>query len=129
MPELIISSSTTSVVSPPPAAIQPTLRILKRPSSAASPAKSSSPSVIEAKKTLAEREAEYQAARERIFKESQISASNGTKIIREPRGPDNDHQATSSSEGQSKGFGKRAPISPPSQVHSRARPGNEASNA
>jgi len=67
MPELVISgSSTASVVPPPPAAFQPTLRILKRPTASSSnSAASAAPQ--DTQKSYAEREAQYQAARERIF--------------------------------------------------------------
>lgn len=70
MPELVISASnaTSTIVSPPPAAFQPALRILKRPtaSSASSPS-SVATGASDAQKSFAEREAQYQAARERIF--------------------------------------------------------------
>ncbi|KAG6887475.1 hypothetical protein C0992_012103, partial [Termitomyces sp. T32_za158] len=68
MPELIIAPSATSsshVAPPPPAAFQPTMRILKRPGSDGS-SKSATPPPSSAE-SLKEREARYQAARERIF--------------------------------------------------------------
>jgi len=76
MPELIISSSTTTatVVPPPATAFQAPMRILKRPSSQnASPNSTSSQTPAE---TLAQREARYHAARERIFKGDDGSGSN-----------------------------------------------------
>ncbi|KAG6882102.1 hypothetical protein C0993_011895, partial [Termitomyces sp. T159_Od127] len=68
MPELVIAPSATSsnhVVPPPPAAFQPTMRILKRPGADAS-SKPATPPPSSAE-SLREREARYQAARERIF--------------------------------------------------------------
>ncbi|KAI0926547.1 hypothetical protein AcW1_002492 [Taiwanofungus camphoratus] len=74
MPELVISaSSTTTVVSPPPAAFQPTLRILKRPT-AAPAASIPSAAGSDAQKSYAERERQYQEARERIFKQESTSS-------------------------------------------------------
>jgi len=61
MPEILIAPGASAA--PPPTAFAPSLRILKRPQSA-SP-KPSGPSTPQ--KTLAEREAQYKAARERIF--------------------------------------------------------------
>ncbi|KAG6841838.1 hypothetical protein C0991_006245 [Blastosporella zonata] len=69
MPTLIIAPSATSanhVVSPPQAAFLPTMRILKRPSSAVN-SKSATPPPSSSAESLKEREARYQAARERIF--------------------------------------------------------------
>ncbi|KZT59267.1 hypothetical protein CALCODRAFT_199120 [Calocera cornea HHB12733] len=61
MPQIVIAGSTSSA--PPPTAFAPSMKILKRPQSASpKPAASSAP-----QKSLAEREAEYKAARERIF--------------------------------------------------------------
>ncbi|CCM05393.1 uncharacterized protein FIBRA_07609 [Fibroporia radiculosa] len=111
MPELVMTgSSTNSVVSPPLAAFQPTLRILKRPTAASTSTFVTSTPQSDVQKTYAEREAQYQAARERIFTENardsaEASAredsgrSSGAKaamngrpsrdanIIRDPRGP------------------------------------------
>ncbi|KAF8645661.1 hypothetical protein AX16_007657 [Volvariella volvacea WC 439] len=72
MPSLIVSSST---VSPPIplAAFQPTMRILKRPTSNASP--SPSPTPAPNAESIKEREARYQAARDRIFGTSSPSTS------------------------------------------------------
>ncbi|KAG2749715.1 hypothetical protein P692DRAFT_20778534 [Suillus brevipes Sb2] len=69
MPELIISPSSTGtcVVPPPPAAFQPTMRILKRPSPSQSASNSSTSLSLQTRNTLAEREAQYQEARNRIF--------------------------------------------------------------
>ncbi|OSC96499.1 hypothetical protein PYCCODRAFT_1441025 [Trametes coccinea BRFM310] len=113
MPQVVIAGSSTSnaaALSPPPAALQPVMRILKRPSaspsSSASSPGSSTANDPSASKSYAEREARYQAARERIFGESQPatettdaqqpegganarSATNATpvRITREPKGP------------------------------------------
>ncbi|KAG2159232.1 uncharacterized protein EDB93DRAFT_273972 [Suillus bovinus] len=69
MPELIISPSSTGtcVVPPPPAAFQPTMRILKRPSPSQSASNSTTSLSSQTRNTLAEREAQYQEARDRIF--------------------------------------------------------------
>ncbi|KAI0080457.1 hypothetical protein K474DRAFT_1657885 [Panus rudis PR-1116 ss-1] len=135
MPELVISStSTTSTIPPPPAAFQPTLRILKRPAAAApSPPPSSSEGT---QKTYAEREAQYQAARQRIFGQGNTistphidsdgsntrggepsattqadSQRSAAPVLRQPRGPvesDPENPKRSSSSGKpSRGFGRR----------------------
>jgi len=77
MPELIISPASTgqTVLPSPPAAFQPTLRILKRPSPSQS-ASSTSFSLAQTRSTFAEREAQYQEARNRIFGEK--TAGRGT---------------------------------------------------
>ncbi|KDQ32982.1 hypothetical protein PLEOSDRAFT_1080401 [Pleurotus ostreatus PC15] len=64
MPEFLVKSSST-IVAPPASAFQPQLRILKRPS--ATPPASTSPSLVGARETVQQREAKYNAARERIF--------------------------------------------------------------
>ena len=75
MPQIQILSQST--VLPPAAAIMPSMRILQRPK-ASSPAQSSA-STTPSSKTLQEREAEYKAARERIFANSGgESGSNGS---------------------------------------------------
>ncbi|KAF7324745.1 SUZ domain-containing protein [Mycena kentingensis (nom. inval.)] len=97
MPTVVLARSSVSVAAPiAPAAFQPQLRILKRPTSA-SPAPAVVPTTP-AGETLKEREARYQAARERIFgpedpsagKEKEKKGSGGRKssgIARNPRGP------------------------------------------
>ncbi|KAG6919143.1 hypothetical protein DXG01_008950 [Tephrocybe rancida] len=79
MPTLIIAPSATSashIVSPPQGAFQPTMRILKRPNSGAN--KSATPPPSSSAESLREREARYQAARERIFgSESGASTPSG----------------------------------------------------
>ncbi|KAG1743713.1 uncharacterized protein EDB91DRAFT_223109 [Suillus paluster] len=69
MPELIISPSSTGtcVVPPPPSAFQPMMRILKRPSPSQSASNSTTSLSSQSRNTLAEREAQYQEARNRIF--------------------------------------------------------------
>ncbi|KAG9226614.1 hypothetical protein CCMSSC00406_0006161 [Pleurotus cornucopiae] len=64
MPEVLVKSSST-IIAPPASAFQPQLRILKRPS--ATPPASTSPSLVGARETVQQREAKYNAARERIF--------------------------------------------------------------
>ncbi|GLB39749.1 putative SUZ domain containing protein [Lyophyllum shimeji] len=69
MPAVIISPSATSphtVMSPPPGAFQPAMRILKRPSAPNSNPPTPPPASTSTE-SLKEREARYQAARERIF--------------------------------------------------------------
>lgn len=116
MPEVVVSHNiSSSVVSPPPAAFQPALRILKRPSpSASSSSSQASIAATDLQKSYAEREAQYQAARDRIFGEGTPPSSNSAvkppsrknspipspsitsvAIVRQPRGPD-----TSPVEGQ-----------------------------
>ncbi|KAJ7323811.1 hypothetical protein DFH08DRAFT_886968 [Mycena albidolilacea] len=118
MPSLIISgSSTTSSAAapPPPAAFQPAMRILKRPSNAGPAA---APPPVAAGETLKEREARYQAARERIFgSDSDGGASSpGDKkdkkaggVVRNPRGP----AAPLDAETPPKGFTVRRSGNPP----------------
>ncbi|KZO89642.1 hypothetical protein CALVIDRAFT_543398 [Calocera viscosa TUFC12733] len=61
MPQIVIAASASPA--PPPTAFAPSMRILKRPQSASpKPATAAAP-----QKSLAEREAEYKAARDRIF--------------------------------------------------------------
>lgn len=75
MPELLISSSSTTSTAVPPSAtaFQAPMRILKRPSQNSSSNSSSSQTPTE---SLAQREARYQAARERIFGGDDGSRSN-----------------------------------------------------
>ncbi|KAI9068655.1 hypothetical protein FKP32DRAFT_1587507 [Trametes sanguinea] len=108
VPQVVIAgSSTSAALSAPPAAFQPVMRILKRPSASPSPSSSSSGSPTandqSASKSYAEREARYQAARERIFGESRpateatdaqppetgggAAVPTPVRITREPRGP------------------------------------------
>ncbi|KAL1680587.1 hypothetical protein EV122DRAFT_276046 [Schizophyllum commune] len=101
MPTIIPSASSSHpVVPPPPAAFQPQLKILKRPTNA-SPSPSPSPPVNT--QSLQEREAKYQAARERIFGSGSSSAEasssslsakkeEGAKHIRQPKGPEGSDQ-------------------------------------
>ncbi|KAI1790106.1 hypothetical protein LXA43DRAFT_532584 [Ganoderma leucocontextum] len=141
MPELVIAGSSTSgaaATSPPPAAFQPSLRILKRPTASSSSSSSASSlptagsgSSNASSSTYAEREARYQAARDRIFgnnspspgtpsEPSQPKTQNSApkrsppsvQIVREPKGPSiADPEATSpDGRGQgddSRGFGSR----------------------
>ncbi|KAI0741703.1 hypothetical protein C8Q80DRAFT_1274091 [Daedaleopsis nitida] len=108
MPELVLAGSSTSssaAIAPAAAALQPVLRILKRPTATPSPPPSSSVSTLPPDATsssLAEREARYQAARDRIFADvspaatspnqpsAKAAANNGPpsiQITREPKGP------------------------------------------
>lgn len=120
MPELLISSSTTASAAPPPAAFQPALRILKRPTPSVPVPSTVAPDSQQ--KSYAEREAQYQAARQRIFgvdstsppvnpadsepsPKSALPMSDSntqgprSSIIRNPKGPD-------ISGGASKGFNR-----------------------
>jgi SUZ domain len=148
MPELIISRTSTSpaVVSPPTTAIQSPLRILKRPSSGSNNNHSSTPddtppsssstniSSLPSSKTFAEREAKYQAARDRIFggshggdpasvaeaSRTSLSPSSSqpptTSIVRNPRGPsplNRSSQETTDTTATLRGFaGKRGGKAP-----------------
>lgn len=110
MPSVVLSPSASAshqVVSPPLGAFQPTMRILKRPSNSSS--NSPTPPPSSSSESLKDREAKYQAARERIFgKEAHnghgntSSQSSGDKkerkqltpqnvptvaVVRNPRGP------------------------------------------
>ncbi|KAF8470366.1 hypothetical protein JB92DRAFT_3056086 [Gautieria morchelliformis] len=104
MPDIQLSTTSwsTNVPLPPSAAFETPLRILKRPSvaNAKSPSPSSS---AQMQKTFKEREAQYQAARERIFGEEltgkdKDDSGSGRKpttapdtakssVIRNPLGP------------------------------------------
>ncbi len=140
MPQLVMAGSHTgaAATSPPPAAFQPALRILKRPT--ASPSSSSSASSLptsgngssnSSSDTYAEREARYQAARDRIFGDSSPSLGRPNEqsqpktqssapkpsppqvqIAREPRGPPAADPDAASPDGkgqggESRGFGSR----------------------
>ena len=115
MPSLIVSGAAA----PPAAALQPKMRILKRPTNTG-PVGLPPPAV--AGETLKEREARYQAARERIFgAEGDGTASPGEKrsgqttpvavgVVRNPRGPAPEAQNPASG---SKGFRARSGNPPP----------------
>lgn len=139
MPQFVMGGLSTggaSVTSPPPAAFQPALRILKRPT--ASPSSFSSTSSLPtpgsgssstSSSTYAEREARYQAARDRIFGDNSPSPSTPNepnqpstqsssskpspplvRIVREPKGPPAAEPEAMSSDGRSqsgdsRGFG------------------------
>jgi hypothetical protein len=151
MPELIVSSASTSqsLAPPPPAALQQMLRILKRPSpdasannvgiSSSTPLSPSSPGPTSGsgscsgatspalRGTLAEREAQYQEARNRIFGEKEKlgctsghasagstsgarSSSGGVVIARDPLGPASESELGGQALGPgqpAKGFGER----------------------
>jgi len=130
MPELVIASTsaTSSSVPPPPAAFQPSLRILKRPSASPTPTSIQSGSA-DLQKSYAEREAQYQAARERIFGGDSTTPPQGaatteknrkianrssgsimenatavsSTVIRNPRGPDSASQDTPRTRGADTG--------------------------
>ncbi|KAF8628796.1 hypothetical protein AX15_003712 [Amanita polypyramis BW_CC] len=133
MPTIVSSSlSSTQLRLPPQAAFQPALSILKRPSpSSASPSSTPGPSgsgssLSSSSSNLREREARYQAARERIFGTEQGALDHGSppaasvllsvggagsnkpssvvRVLREPQGPGDSKQQ--SGRGV-KGFGLR----------------------
>ncbi|KAF8895860.1 hypothetical protein CPB84DRAFT_1782009 [Gymnopilus junonius] len=136
MPSLVISrgSSSSSSMQSLPLNQPPPMRILKRPSPAISPSQSSA-NVNSATETFQEREARYQAARERIFgtpipteeasepgdKKTTASSSSSPKltpptspslppsikIVREPRGPSNSTSPKRDESRKSKGFEDR----------------------
>ncbi|KAF8960945.1 hypothetical protein BDZ97DRAFT_1277599 [Flammula alnicola] len=138
MPALVISRGTSASVTTPslPLNQPPAMRILKRPS--ASPSQSSTNVNATTGETLQEREARYQAARERIFgSSSEETPENGdkksnptfkkattstlpppspaTKAVRDPRGPSNG-AANASGKSEDKGFGERKKLAPPSST-------------
>ncbi|KAK0205427.1 hypothetical protein DFS33DRAFT_766157 [Desarmillaria ectypa] len=80
MPTVVSSSTPT----PPAAAFQPVMRILKRPTSSTN---SSVSSDVLSAESFREREARYQAARERIFGNGDSEPSS--TVVRNPRGPEN----------------------------------------
>ncbi|KAK0469063.1 uncharacterized protein EV420DRAFT_1633496 [Desarmillaria tabescens] len=83
MPTVVSSSTPT----PPPAAFQPVMRILKRPTNSPNSSVSSVPST----ESFREREARYQAARERIFgngNENGEGLGPSSTVVRNPRGPE-----------------------------------------
>jgi hypothetical protein len=88
MPEILRSAtaSTSTATPPPTTAFQPSLRILKRPSPSVTLSPSSpSPQQLE---TLAQKEARYQAARERIFGDEAVQDdgnSNGSTSKKSPQ--------------------------------------------
>ncbi|KAK0194472.1 hypothetical protein F5146DRAFT_998850 [Armillaria mellea] len=79
MPTVVSNSTPT----PPPAAFQPVMRILKRP--AASSGVPAAPSGEE-EESFREREARYQAARERIFGSEREREQPSSTVLRNPRG-------------------------------------------
>ncbi|CAA7266249.1 unnamed protein product [Cyclocybe aegerita] len=112
MPAVIISAGSSSSSSAPtlPLNQPPAMKILKRPSPSVSPSQSSSNANAASAETFQDREARYQAARERIFgpssdssptegseKKKNPSSQKSTsptsppppanKVVREPRGP------------------------------------------
>ncbi|KAJ7784923.1 hypothetical protein DFH07DRAFT_786309 [Mycena maculata] len=116
MPNLILSGSSHAAAAPPAAAFQPKMRILKRPTNSGPVAP---PPPVAPGETLKEREARYQAARERIFgaegegpsspgdKTSGQTPPAGVGVVRNPRGPaPNDDSAP-------KGFRARSANPPP----------------
>ncbi|KAH9941538.1 hypothetical protein B0H21DRAFT_752379 [Amylocystis lapponica] len=134
MPELVISgSSITSTAPPPTAAFQPALRILKRPTASQTSSSSSANTLTDTQKSYAEREAQYQAARERIFQDNLQNrpitnkSPNGAhssqgdtdamppsgsavavKVVRNPRGPTVDNgKVQNPAGGQPRGFVSR----------------------
>ncbi|TFY71770.1 hypothetical protein EVG20_g1226 [Dentipellis fragilis] len=74
MPQLVLSSSSTTQppTSLPPTIFQAPIRILKRNPNSASPSPAQSGSGTPTQESLAEREARYQAARQRIFADTNI---------------------------------------------------------
>ncbi|KAF9224709.1 hypothetical protein BS17DRAFT_778892 [Gyrodon lividus] len=92
MPELIISPASTgqTVLPLPPIAFQPTLRILKRPPpSQSASASSTSLASAQTRSTFAEREAQYQEARNRIFGDEceKVTSEPSVTVVGDPLGP------------------------------------------
>ena len=144
MPALILAKSPSTHL-PPQAAFtqQPSMRILKRPSASNSQSSSTSlsSSQLNGAETLKEREARYHAARERIFggdtpplppspspsstTDKVKSQTQSVKVVREPRGPADGRQSTSS-----KGFGERKgkpPNAKPPNANSAGQGGRDVS--
>lgn len=152
MPSLVISSSQTSASTAglsalPPAAFQAPIRILKRspaPTSSSTSASGSSTDLSKNGSSFAEREARYQAARDRIFRgdsgDAKIQSSSdeailarpamegrsqtgGVSVLRTPRGPSSPVLASPGMSGPqggqddrlSKGFIGRNKPPPPSR--------------
>ncbi|KAF8153008.1 hypothetical protein B0H34DRAFT_721806 [Crassisporium funariophilum] len=136
MPSLIISrgSSATSATPSLPLNQPPAMRILKRPSLPVS--SSSSSSSNDSGETFKDREARYNAARERIFGSSaEEEAEDGSKkqnfasrkvspipspkptsnVLRDPHGPNAKDGINANA--NSKGFGERKAKRPPSSPH------------
>ncbi|KAH9474595.1 hypothetical protein JR316_0013057 [Psilocybe cubensis] len=143
MPALVISrgSSAASASASLPLNQPPAMRILKRPSPTVSPNQSSA-NLTPAGETFKEREARYQAARERIFGVSSSTSSDGqdkdgqdkaknsalkkassptppsnqakNSVVRDPRGPSNSTpNPNSENRTDNKGFGERRTQRPP----------------
>lgn len=106
MPDVVLTSNSSNA--PPPAALAGPMKILKRPTAATSPASSGLSNSSDAS-SLAQREARYKMARDRIFGSPNSSipgtpsegsqsdlastnppgrnSNNSTNIARNPRGP------------------------------------------
>ncbi|KAJ3502726.1 hypothetical protein NLJ89_g8756 [Agrocybe chaxingu] len=132
MPAVIMygGSSTSSAAPTLPLNQPPAMKILKRPSPSVSPSQSSSNVNAASTETFQDREARYQAARERIFgPSSDISPNEGSekkkispsqkstpptslppanKVVREPRGPN-----SVGINPENKGFSERKARPPP----------------
>jgi hypothetical protein len=137
MPELIISSSsTTATAAPPPAiAFQTPMRILKRPSSQNSGSNSSSSQTPT--ETLAQKEARYQAARERIFggdegsgklkSSDRIQKGSSSppvvNVVRNPIGPSGNYKDAEGGQ-ESKGFRRRSTKGPGSSAQAASVTGS-----
>ncbi|KAJ7247436.1 hypothetical protein B0H12DRAFT_1304479 [Mycena haematopus] len=103
MPHLITSPAAPA---PPAAALQPAIRILKRPSPAPT---SAAPRPAAPGETLRERGARYQAARDRIFGDGgNDNQSVGAGVVRNPKGPAPASEGyDTGTDGPPKGFGAR----------------------
>jgi hypothetical protein len=136
MPEVVVvrSSSTTPSIVAHPSVFQSPMRILKRPSNSQSSSASSLSSATDSQshQSLAEREARYQAARERIFGEERagkgLEASGKeasratTTVVRNLRGPSSSADGEEKAGSIAKGFesrrrdaGLRPTLEPPSK--------------
>ena len=84
MPEVILASSQgrgTAAILPPAEALQGPMRILKRPAKPQAQQADASTTSLPGYKSLADREAAYQEARERIFASSTSSPNNSSGSI------------------------------------------------
>ena len=124
MPQVIMASSATSIVAPiPQAALNGPRMILKRPTK---PSSTTSPSNSNPTNTKAygDREASYQAARERIFGTPSPAASSGTSTPTNLEGLPESSSSNPTSPPASSRPDPSNPIPPPQSVirHPRGPP-------
>ncbi|TFY74822.1 hypothetical protein EWM64_g9190 [Hericium alpestre] len=137
MPQLRIAPSSTAPggVTLPPAAFQAPIRILKRnPAGSSTSSASNSGSGTPNHQSFAEREARYQAARERIFAskdpdEQTRSSSEGTEsrqsnVIRNPKGPGDEGKPGGNTSRGFRRLGEMPPVGSPDNNEPASMPAN-----